>query len=45
MLHGSVSIYMMGGDKVRPAKEDPVLLESVNNFIAGIEKTKAETIL
>jgi len=37
MLHGLVSIQMMARDKEIPDLNDPVLNESVNNFLAGIK--------
>jgi AcrR family transcriptional regulator len=37
MLHGLVSIQMMAQDKEIPDLNDPVLNESVNNFLAGFK--------
>ncbi|HTE28510.1 TetR/AcrR family transcriptional regulator [Flavitalea sp.] len=37
MLHGLVSIQMMAREKEIPDLNDPVLNESVNNFLAGIK--------
>jgi AcrR family transcriptional regulator len=38
MLHGLVSIQMMAREKEIPDLNDPVLNESVNNFLAGIRQ-------
>ncbi|MHA4845918.1 TetR/AcrR family transcriptional regulator [Flavitalea antarctica] len=37
MLHGLVSIKMLAQDKEMPDLNDPVLNESVNNFLSGIK--------
>jgi AcrR family transcriptional regulator len=37
MLHGLVSIHMMAQEKEIPDLNDPVLNESVNNFLAGFK--------
>jgi hypothetical protein len=37
MLHGLVSIKMLAQDKEKPDMKDPVLNESVNNFLSGIK--------